>query len=76
VWSTFLILLRTGSAQALAGEIDPVRIMDEAIKARVMLIRMLDMTERGAVDGRWFEKERRQWACSIPIHGSSNGRRF
>jgi hypothetical protein len=35
VWSTFLILLRTGSAQALAGEIDPVRIMDEAIKDRV-----------------------------------------
>ena len=35
MWSTFLILLRTGSAQALAGEIDPVRIMDEAIKDRV-----------------------------------------
>ena len=30
-----MILLRTGSAQALAGEIDPVRIMDEAIKDRV-----------------------------------------
>jgi hypothetical protein len=30
-----LILLRTDSAQALAGEIDPVRIMDEAIKDRV-----------------------------------------
>src|SRR6202795_3210172 len=35
MWSPFLILLRTGSAQALAGEIDPVRIMDEAIKDRV-----------------------------------------
>ena len=35
MWSTFLILLRTGSAQALADEIDPVRIMDEAIKDRV-----------------------------------------
>ena len=35
MWSTFLILLRTGSAQALAGESDPVRIMDEAIKDRV-----------------------------------------
>jgi hypothetical protein len=35
VWSNLLILLRTGSAQALTGEIDPVRIMDEAIKDRV-----------------------------------------
>jgi hypothetical protein len=34
-WSSFLILFDVGSAQALAGEIDPVRIMDEAIKDRV-----------------------------------------
>ena len=34
-WSSFLILFDAGSAQALAGEIDPVRIMDEAIKDRV-----------------------------------------
>jgi DDE superfamily endonuclease len=34
-WSSFLILFDAGSAQALAGEIDPVRIMDEAIKNRV-----------------------------------------
>ena len=34
-WSSFLILFDAGSAQALAGEIDPVRIMDEAIKDRI-----------------------------------------
>src|ERR1700693_2974473 len=34
-WSSFLLLFDAGSAQALAGEIDPVRIMDEAIKDRI-----------------------------------------
>jgi hypothetical protein len=41
-WSSFLILFDAGSAQALAGEIDPVRIMDEAIKDRVGVPRIFD----------------------------------
>jgi hypothetical protein len=50
--------------------------MPDAKAVAAMLIGMLDMIRRAAVNCRWFEKERRQWAYSTPMHGSSNGRRF